>query len=67
MKKTKYSTEIKERVASFLLESEKENSSTFAAIIAIFSKIECASETLRTWHQKHLNQRNPVKVQLLSH
>ena len=37
--------------------------STWAAITAIASKIGCTPETLRAWHQKHLKQQNPVKLQ----
>ena len=29
-------------------------------------KIGCTPETLRVWHQKYLDQQNPVKVQQLS-
>ena len=36
------------------------------SITAIAPKIGCTSETLRFWHQKHLSQQNPAKVQQLS-
>ena len=29
-------------------------------------KIGCTPETLRAWHQKHLDQQNPIKVQQIS-
>ena len=67
MTKSKYTPEIKERVVRLLLESEKDYPSTWAAITVIAPKIGCTPETLHAWHQKHLNQQNPVKVQLLSH
>lgn len=49
-----------------LIESEKDYPSTWAAITAIAPKIGCAPETLRAWHQKHLDQQNPIKVQQIS-
>ena len=33
---------------------------------AIAPKIGCTPETLRAWHQKHLDQQNPIKVQQIS-
>ena len=44
----------------------KDYPSTWAAITAIAPKIGCTPETLRSWHQKYLDQQNPVKVQQLS-
>jgi transposase len=49
-----------------LIESEKDYPSTWAAITAIAPKIGCTPETLRAWHQKHLDQQNPIKVQQIS-
>ena len=66
MKKPKYTPEIRDRAVQLLIESEKDYPSTWAAITAIAPKIGCTPETLRSWHQKHLNQRNPIKVQQLS-
>ena len=66
MKKPKYTPEIRDRAVQLLIESEKDYPSTWAAITAIAPKIGCTPETLRSWHQKYLNQQNPVKVQLLS-
>ncbi len=66
MTKLKYTPEIRERAVQLLIESEKDYPSTWAAITAIAPKIGCTPETLRAWHQKHLNQQNPVKVQQLS-
>ncbi|WP_373686129.1 IS3 family transposase [Acinetobacter sp. YH12021] len=40
--------------------------SYWAAITAIAPKIGCTPETLRVWHQKHLDQQNPIKVQQIS-
>ena len=66
MTKLKYTPEIRERAVQLLIESEKDYPSTWAAITAIAPKIGCTPETLRAWHQKHLDQQNPVKVQQLS-
>src|SRR5690554_7072001 len=66
MTKLKYTPDIRERAVQLLIESEKDYPSTWAAITAIAPKIGCTPETLRSWHQKHLNQQNPVKVQQLS-
>jgi transposase len=45
---------------------QKDYPSTWAAITAIAPKIGCTPETLRAWHQKHLDQQNPIKVQQIS-
>ena len=66
MTKPKYTPEIRERAIQLLIESEKDYPSTWAAITAIAPKIGCTPETLRSWHQKYLNQQNPIKVQQLS-
>ena len=66
MKKVKYTPEIRDRAVQLLIESEKDYPSTWAAITARAPKIGCTPETLRSWHQKHLNQQNPIKVQQLS-
>ena|SRR5690606_10577661 len=66
MTKLKYTPEIRDRAVQLLIESEKDYPSTWAAITAIAPKIGCTPETLRSWHQKHLNQQNPIKVQQLS-
>ncbi|WP_140153978.1 IS3 family transposase [Acinetobacter baumannii] len=63
MTKLKYTPEIRERAVQLLIESEKDYPSTWAAITAIAPKIGCTPETLRAWHQKHLDQQNPIKVQ----
>jgi transposase len=39
----------------------KDYPSTWAAITAIAPKIGCTPETLRSWHQKHLDQQNPIQ------
>jgi transposase-like protein len=64
--KTKLYPEIRERAVQLLIESEKDYPSTWAAITAIAPKIGCTPETLRAWHQKHLDQQNPIKVQQIS-
>ena len=56
----------RERAVQLLIESEKDYPSTWAAITAIAPKIGCTPETLRAWHQKHLDQQNPIKVQQIS-
>ncbi|MFZ7793665.1 IS3 family transposase [Acinetobacter lwoffii] len=66
MTKLKYTPEIRERAVQLLIESEKDYPSTWAAITAIAPKIGCTPETLRAWHQKHLDQQNPIKVQQIS-
>lgn len=63
MTKSNYSPETKERAVRLLLETQKDYPSLWAAITAIAPKIGCTPETLRTWHQKFLNQQNPVMVQ----
>ena len=60
MKKVKYTPEIRDRAVQLLIESEKDYPSTWAAITAIAPKIGCTPETLRSWHQKYLDQQNPV-------
>ena len=65
MTKLKYTPEIRERAVQLLIESEKDYPSTWAAITAIAPKIGCTPETLRAWHQKHLDQQNPIKVQVI--
>ena len=66
MKKSNYTPEIRERAVQLVIESEKDYPSNWAAITAIAPKIGCTPETLRVWHQKYLDQQNPVKVQHLS-
>ncbi|MCK8639827.1 IS3 family transposase [Acinetobacter schindleri] len=66
MTKLKYTPEIRERAVQLLIESEKDYPSNWAAITAIAPKIGCTPETLRAWHQKHLDQQNPIKVQQIS-
>ena len=62
MKTKQYSTEIKTRAVELLIESQKDYPSLWAAIQAIAPKFGCTPETLRSWHQKHLDQQNPVIV-----
>ena len=63
MTKPKYTPESRDRAVQLLIESEKDYPSNWAAITAIAPKIGCTPETLRVWYLKHLDQRNPVKVQ----
>ncbi len=66
MTNLKYTFEIKERAVRLLLESEKDYPSNWAAITAIAPKIGCTPETLHVWHQKYLDQQNPITAQQLS-
>ena len=66
MKKVKYTPEIRDRAVQLLIEYEKDYPSNWSAITAIAPKIGCTPETLRAWHQKHLDEQNPIKVQQIS-
>ena len=61
MTKLKYTPEIRERAVQLLIESEKDYPSNWAAITAIAPKIGCTPETLRAWHQKHLDSKILLK------
>jgi len=63
MKNKQYSTEIKTRAVEMLLESQKDYPTLWSAIQAIAPKFGCTPETLRSWHQKHLDKQNPSIVQ----
>ena len=66
MKKSNYTREIRERAVQLVIESEKDYPSNWAAVSAIAPKIGCTPETLRVWYLKHLDQKNPIKVQQTS-
>ena len=66
MKKSNYTREIRERAVQLVIESEKDYPSNWAAVSAIAPKIGCTPETLRVWCLKHLDQKNPIKVQQTS-
>ena len=66
MKTRHYTPEIKDRAVRMLIEALSDYPSTWSATQAIAPKIGCTPETLRSWHQKYLNQHNPIKVQQLS-
>ena len=63
MKRQTYTPEIKERAVRMLIEASSDYPSTWSAIQAIASKIGCTPETLRSWHQKHIDQTIPASVQ----
>lgn len=62
MKNKPYTKEIKQRAVDLLLESQKDYPSLWSAIQAIAPKIGCTPESLRRWHQQHLDKQNPVTV-----
>lgn len=62
MKSKQYPTEVKTRAVKLLIESQKDYPSLWAAIQAIAPKFGCTPETLRSWHQKHLDKQNPTVV-----
>ncbi|MGP5135371.1 IS3 family transposase, partial [Psychrobacter cibarius] len=61
-----YTPEIKERAVRMLIEASGDYPSTWSAIQAIAPKIGCTSETLRSWHKKHIDQTIPASVQAQS-
>lgn len=62
MKNKPYTKEVKQRAVELLLESQKDYPSLWSAIQAIAPKIGCTPESLRRWHQQHLDKQNPVIV-----
>ena len=66
MTKLKYTPEIRERAVQLLIESEKDQPASWAENTGIAPKIGWSPETLRAWHQKQLDQQNPIKVQQIS-
>ena len=63
MKKQTYTPEIKERAVRMLIEASGDYPSTWSAIQAIAPKIGCTSETLRSWHKKHIDKTIPANIQ----
>ena len=63
---TKLHSEIKERAVRMLIEAAGDYPSTWSAIQAIAPKIGCTPETLRSWHNKHIDQTIPASVQAQS-
>ena len=63
MKRQTYTSEIKERAVRILVEASSDYPSIWSAIQAIASKIGCTPETLRSWHQRHIDQTIPANVQ----
>jgi len=49
VKRTRYSSEVRQRAVRLVFEHEKEYESQWAAIRSIASKIGCSAETLRKW------------------
>ena len=66
MKRQACTPEIKERAVRMLIEASGDYPSTWSAIQAIAPKIGCTSETLRSWHKKHIDQTIPASVQAQS-
>lgn len=66
MSKHKYTPEIKARAVRMLIEAQPDYPSLWSAIQAIAPKIGCNPETLRSWHQKHMDSQIPEKVQAQS-
>ncbi len=48
-RKSRYSSEVRERAVRMVLEHENEHDSQWGAIRSIASKIGCTAETLRKW------------------
>ena len=48
-RRSKYSTEVRERAVRLVLDNEREHGSRWAAIGSVASKIGCTAETLRKW------------------
>jgi transposase len=48
-KRTKYSSEVRERAVRLVLEQAAEYESQWAAISSVAGKIGCTAETLRKW------------------
>ena len=66
MKRQSYTPEIKERAVRILIEAAGDYPSVWSAIRAIASKIGCTPNTLRSWHNKHIDQTIPASVQAQS-
>lgn len=62
MKTKKYTAETKQRAIELVIEAQKEHPSLWSAIHSIAPKIGCTPESLRRWHQQHLDKQNPVTV-----
>lgn len=63
MSKHKYTLEIKARAVGMPIEAQPDYPSLWSAIQAIAPKTGCNPETLRSWHQKHIDSQIPEKVQ----
>lgn len=62
MKTKQYSAETKQRAIALVIEAQKDHPSLWSAIHAVAPKIGCTPESLRRWHQQHLDKQNPVTV-----
>ncbi len=63
MRTRNYTPEMKERAVRMLIEAKDDYPSTWSAIKAIAPKIGCTPETLRSWHEKHLDKTIPANIQ----
>jgi transposase-like protein len=48
-RRSKYSTEVRERAVRLVFEQQEQHESQWAAICSIASKMGCTAETLRKW------------------
>lgn len=62
MKTKQYTAETKQRAIDLVIEAQKDHPSLWAAIHSIAPKIACTPESLRRWHQQHLDKQNPITV-----
>lgn len=62
MKTKKYTAETKQRAMDLVIEAQKDHSSLWSAIQSVAPKIGCTPESLRRWHQQHLDKKNPTVV-----
>lgn len=66
MSKHKYTPEMRERAVNLLIEAKPDYPSLWSATQAIAKKVGCTAETLRKWHNKHIDSQIPEKVQAQS-
>ncbi len=62
MKTKQYSAETKQRAIDLVIEAQKDHPSLWSAIQSVAPKIGCTPESLRRWHQQHLDKQNPTVV-----
>ena len=62
MKTKQYFAETKQRAIDLVIEAKKDHPSLWSAIQSVAPKIGCTPESLRRWHQQHLDKQNPTVV-----